>query len=73
MKSVLIWGTGSVAAMYCHWLFKQYEVLAFVNNESDFPDTLLDKPVIRKESMSDYEYDIIVVANLINNPGQGKI
>lgn len=67
MKRVLIWGTGSVAAMYYHWLIEKFEVLAFVNNESDLPKSLLGKPVINEAGISEYQYDMVVIAAIPEN------
>lgn len=62
MKNILVWGPGGRYYMYRNLLMNHCNICALVNNDSNSPKVLDNIPVITKNDITLFQYDVIVVA-----------
>ncbi|MBD8840703.1 methyltransferase [Paenibacillus sp. CFBP 13594] len=65
MKKVVLFGAGDGGLRVSYSLIGDFEVIAFVDNDSNKQgETLLGKPVLSPEKLSEIDYDFIIIANI---------
>ncbi len=62
MKNILVWGTGGRYCMYRSLLLNYCNICALVNNDPKPPKTLDNIPVISKNEITSFQFDVVVIA-----------
>ncbi len=64
-SKVILFGAGDGGVRVFYMLSQQFEVIAFVDNDSSKQgSTLLSKPVIAPQAITSFEYDFIIISNI---------